>query len=458
MSNRLRAGIVSFMVASLALVGCAGSGSDTSGGEESENSAEGTLYDLPDDEQVEITFESYNLASAGATADTINGLIETFMEENPNITVVGQPAILDADNNSAGSVQRQLLAGDAPEVAQLTFSDLDFAATELGSQNLSSLVGTDGLEEAFGGEYPYHPRAKVLADWNGSTYGMPYVFSTPLLWINESYFEEAGLDVASTDLSTWDAVQTASETILEKTGKPAMANTCIVKGGNWCMQGTFLSNGAQVLSDDRSTIEFGSQAAIDTVNVFRDMNETGTLVNTDVATMYDDFAKGKTPMIVTTAALAGMFSAGAEADGWTLSNRTMPAFGDQEIKPTNSGSYLAMFTDDPAKQAAAWKFMQFMTSPTAYEQISTKIGYLPLRNGMVEEGGPLYEWVEADPLLKPNLEQLDVLEPWVSYPGDSYVEVDDLLSTAIEESIFNDGDAATLMPEAAARAQELIEE
>ena len=148
---------------------------------------------------------------------------------------------------------------------------------------------------------------------------------------------------------------------------------------------------------------------------------------------------------------------GAEAGGWTLDAHTLPAFGDQAVVPTNSGSFLAMFATDPAKQAAAWELMQFMTSPRAYEIISTQIGYLPLRSSMADEGGPLYDWVEANPLVKPNLEQLDALEPWVSYPGDSYAQVDQVLATAIEDAVFYGADPAATMTEAAERAQGLIE-
>ncbi len=441
-----RSGLAAVAVFGVALTGCA---STTAGA-----AAPGSLTELADDQKVEIVFESYNLANVGTWSDTITTLLDEFMEEYPNITVVGQPS---PSTGTAASVQQQLLAGDPPDVAQLTFNELDFAANTLGAQNLSELIGEEGLSEQFGGEYPYHERAKVLADWDGSTYGLPYVFSTPILWINEGQFEAAGLDPDAVDLSTWDAVAEAAATISKTTGGPSMSASCIVTGGSWCMQGLFLSNGAQVLSDDRSSIEFGSDAAADTVQTFRDMYDDGILTNEDSTTQYEAFAQGKTAIHVNTSALQGAFLAGAQAGGWTLDARTLPAFGEKDVVPTNSGSMLSMFATDPAEQAASWKLMQFLTCPHAYEAISSKIGYLPLRNTMTEAGGPLREWVEANPLVEPNLEQLDALEPWVSYPGDSYAQVDQLLATAIEESVFYGADVKKSMAGAAERAQELIE-
>jgi multiple sugar transport system substrate-binding protein len=441
-----RAGLALLATSALALTGCA-----TASGASSGSSGLAELGDEP----VEIVFESYNLSNAGIWSDTISTLIEEFEAEHPNITVTGQPT----DSASTGaSVQKQLLAGSAPDIAQITFNELDFAASELGAQNLTELVGQEGLDEALGGEYPFHERAAVLADWDGATYGLPYVFSTPVLWINANLFEQAGLDPATVDLSTWDAVQEAATTITAATGAPSVSATCLVAGGSWCMQGLFRSNGAEVLSDDRTTIGFGSDEAVDTVSTFRDLFDAGVLTNEDSTTQYEAFIQGKTAIHVNTSALQGAFIQGAASGGWTLDARKLPAFGDEPVVPTNSGSMLMLFSQDPQKQAAAWEFMQYMTSPHAYEIISTEIGYLPLRSTMTEGDGPLAEWVAANPLVVPNLEQLDDLQPWVSYPGDSYVQVDQILATAIEDSIFYGADVEATMTDAADRAQALIED
>lgn len=422
----------------------------------SEASAEGTLPELPTDTVTEIVFESYNLSGQGMWGDTIQGLIDEFNAENPHIEVTGQGV---DSTNTASSVQQQVLAGNPPDVGQMTFDTMAFSAESLNAANLSAVVGTDELAEQFGGEYPYNARAKVLADIDGATYGIPYVFSTPVFWINETLLQEAGIDPTTMDISTWDSVAELAKQVTAHTGKPSLSNTCVMTGGNWCMQSMYLSNGARALSEDRSTIEFGSEAAVDTVDTFKQMYEDGILSNADVATQYEEFARGESIAFhVNTAALQATYMAGAESGGWTLNTSTLPQFGDQPSVPTNSGSALVMYSQDPAKQAAAWEFMKFMTTPEAYEAITTGIGYLPLRDTMTHEGGPLHEWTEANPLVKSNLEQLQYMEPWVAYPGDQYFEVDRIQYVAIEDSIFNGGDPATLMPETAARAQELIEE
>lgn len=441
-------------VAVAALSACATSGAaDTSSA-----AAAGALPALDPAKKVSIVFESYNLLQAGPWTDTINGLIADFEAEHPNIDVEGKPTQTTgaAGSNTVGSVQTQLLAGDAPDVAQITFDGLSFAIDELGAQNLTQLAGEEALEEHFGGEHPYHPRAAVLSDQDGSSYGLPYVFSTPVLWYNATAFEKAGLDADTTPLATWDDVLAAGEKLTAASGAPSVAVNCASKGGNWCMQGIVRSAGGRVLSEDRSTIEFGEPEAVSAVEKMRELFDAGVLTNADVTTQYEDFMAGKNAIILTTSALQSAFIKAAEGGSWDLRATTMPAFDGHDVVPTNSGSTLMMFSTDPEKQAAAWEFMKFMTSAHAYDKISTGIGYLPLRPTLVEDPAHLKEWADANPLIQPNLEQLDALEPWLSYPGDSFTQVDDILATAIEDSVYFGKDPAETMAAAQERAQELI--
>ncbi|GAA2013930.1 extracellular solute-binding protein [Brevibacterium samyangense] len=340
-----------------------------------------------------------------------------------------------------------------------TVRALGFAQNDLQAANLTELVGQDALDAHFGGEYPFHERARVLADIDGSTTALPYVVSTPVLWINESILEDAGIDPDTMDVSTWESLSQVAQQVTEKTGKPALNMPCVVTGGSWCMQGLFFSNGARMISEDRSTIEFGSPEAVETVEFFKGMYEDGTLSNEAEMTQYEDFARGDTVAFqLTTSAVQSMFMGGAETNGWTLDTSYMPQFGDKEAAPTNSGSALVLLAQDPKKQAAAWEFMKFMTSDRAYEVITTEIGYLPLRSTMTENGGPLHAWVQKNPLVEVNLEQLDKLVPTVAYPGQQFTEVDRVLDTAIQDAIFQGQDPAVTLPDAASRAQDYIEE
>ena len=71
----------------------------------------------------------------------------------------------DADVSSPGAVAERPSFDEFAPPAHGRIADLLVAATTLGAQNLSTLVGDEGLADQFGGDYPYHERAAVLADW-----------------------------------------------------------------------------------------------------------------------------------------------------------------------------------------------------------------------------------------------------------------------------------------------------
>ncbi len=188
-------GLVSAAV--LALGGCGGLGPTT--GDDGGEAAR--IPELAPDQKVSIVFESYNYGLAGAWTDTFDTLLARFREQHPNITVTAQKPQGNSPNpatDTISSIQNQMVAGAPPDVAQLGFSDLDFTINQLRAKPLDQLVGVDEVQANFdGAKHPYAPRAQTLANWDGHTYGVPFVFSTPVLYYNASLFTEAGLDPAA---------------------------------------------------------------------------------------------------------------------------------------------------------------------------------------------------------------------------------------------------------------------
>src|SRR5262249_38791653 len=137
---------------------------------------------------------------------------------------------------------------------------------------------------------------------------------------------------------------------------------------------------------------------------------------------------------------------------WTVRTAKMPAFEGKPAVPTNSGSGLFILAKDPLKQRAAWEFIKFATSERGYTIITSKIGYLPLRPGIVNDDRYLKQWAQENPLVQPNLEQLQVLEPWVAWPGPNYRQARDIMYKAVEDAIYNGANPETVLKPAQDRA------
>ncbi|MFL4472878.1 extracellular solute-binding protein [Paeniglutamicibacter sp. MACA_103] len=443
-------GYLGFAVAAaLALTGCAPTA--TTAGSTSPAPA------FDPNQKVEIVFESYNLASA-TWEGPILSLVEQFEAKYPNVDVITQA---NGDSTAAGgtsaSVQRQVVAGNPPDVVQMTFDTLSYAVSDLQAQPLNTLYGQDSVDEHFAGKYPMHENVRNFGVVDGNTYGIPYVLSTPIFFYNATALADAG--ITKPDFSTWESVADIASKVSEKTGAPSFGNSCLDAIGEWCYQSMVRSAGGRVLSEDGSAITAGEPRATEPLAAMQELHEAGVLQNGDFNDQYEAFAAGTTQMHINSASMQAAFQKGAAAGGWKLAAAPMPGIKGQPVVPTSSGSMLSVFTQDPAKQAAAWEFTKFMTSPAAYEVISPQIGYLPLRTTMTEEGGPLAGWAtkQAD-LLTPNLEQLEAIEPWVAYPGKNYAQIATIMMDAVEQVAYQGADPTTTMADAEARAQKLVKQ
>ncbi|KAA9155669.1 ABC transporter substrate-binding protein [Amycolatopsis acidicola] len=415
--------------------------------------------ELAADQQVSIVFESYNFGQAGAWTDTFNELIGKFQQAHPNIHVKAQKPQGNSPNpatDTISSIQAQMAAGSPPDVAQLGFSDLDFTIHGLGAKPLDDVVGKEAVQANFdGAKYPYAPAARTLGDWEGKTYGVPFVFSTPVLYYNATLFQQAGLD-PSKPPTTWAEVQQDAQAIKNVTHKDGAYLDCLTKTAkDWCYQSLVRSDGGRVLSEDRKTLTFDDATNVDVVKMAQNMVNTGSTPKLTQQQGYEEFARGDLGMILETSAIQATFTKGAK-DKWDLRAARMPSFDGKPTVPTNSGASLFVLSNDAAKQRAAWELIKFLTSEDAYTTIASKIGYLPLRTGLLDDPNGLQAWAAKNPMIKPNVEQLARMEPWTSFPGNSYLQIRDGMMDAVEKSVYQGADPQSTLTAAKNQAVSLM--
>jgi len=397
-------------------------------------------------EPVTVSFYSYNLASAGLKNETTQEMLNEFMRQNPMIKV--EP-IAAPSNEILSRVQADIVAGQQPDVAQLVFRDLIYAARDLGAEP---------LEDFAGDEYAAHTEGMVengldLGKVDGKTYGLAYTFSTPVMLYNADLFRKAGLDPDNPP-KTWDEVKEAALAIKEKTGKHGFFPGAFGPiDGTFVYQAIVMSNGGKVREGNKLT--FADAPAAEAVEMLRDLKDSGAYADIDVASHMDTFAAGDLGMFLFTSAIQDTMLKAADGK-WELRVAAMPSFGDKPTAPTNSGSALFVLSKDPVKQRAAWELMKFLTSKYAYTQITSKIGYLPLRLDIVDDPEYLKDWVDAHPLIKPNLKQLENLTANVAFPGPNYRQVENMMKNAAAEAVLGDGDPVEALRAAQERAQPLM--
>jgi len=405
---------------------------------------------IPADKQVTIVFYSYNLASAGIGKDATEQLITEFQQKFPNIHIDAR-GVPSSDINA--KIQAEAAAGNTPDVVQEGFGDLDFVANGLKAKPLETIVPPDEYKAYIGGEYPLNPNGLKLGQIDGKTYGIPYTFSTPTLFYNADLFTAAGLDPTKPP-TTWQETKQVAQAIKDKTGKQGVVVDCLGQF-DWCFQGLVRSNGGRVLSEDRTRPMFAEQPAVDAVKMWQDLVQSGVHPQLNEADAVAAFQAGNLGMILTTSALQASLLSAAQGK-FTVRDGKMPAFPGKAAVPTNSGSGLFILAGDPVKQRAAWEFMKFVTSERGYTIITSKIGYLPLRTGIVNDDRYLKQWAQDHPLIQPNLEQLQVLEPWIAWPGPNYQQEKEIMMKAVEQVVYNGANADTMLKQAQDRVVPLM--
>lgn len=410
--------------------------------------AQGKLPPLPKDAKVTITFYNYNLASAGIGAEGTRQLIAEFEAANPNIKIEGIGA---PSTDILARLQADVVARRTPDVAQIVFSDMEFAIRNLGVKSLEDLVPERELAAHFVG---VHPRGRDLVRLDGKTWGMPYVFSTPVLFYNADLFKAAGLD-PNKPPRTWAEIKQYALQIKNRTNKAGFY-AAVFGQFDWMYQSFALTFGGRVMSPDRKRFTFADAPALDAVKMLRDLVNSGAKPNLTAADAQAAMAAGNLGMYLQTSALQNFLLNSARGK-FELRAAQMPGTATNKLSvPVNSGSGVFILSNDPLKQRAAWELIKFLTSNRGYTIITSKIGYLPLRTEAIKSDQFLAGWIRENPLILPNIEQLNRLSPWVPMPGQSYRQMSKIMMDALEQAVLGKDDPEKLMKEAQERAQSLM--
>lgn len=401
------------------------------------------------DDPVTIRFYNYNLASAGIGREGTLEMLEAFSQTHPHITVVGVPT---PAAEVMSRVQADVIAGQGPDIAQIIFSDFGYVVENFGTPALEDIVPEAELDAHLEGLFP---NGLELGRLDGKTYGLAYVFSTPVLFYNADLFREAGLD-PETPPRSWAELSVAAKAIHDATDRPGLLTGIFGPSAyDWLFQGFILSNGGRVISQDRTEMMFAEPEAVEAIQTLRAIALTGAMPNLPSSTAIETMASGNAGMYLQTSAVQAALLRGAEGN-FELRAAPMPVFGDKPATPTNSGSALMIMTDDPVKQRAAWELMKHLTSDYGYTVITTKIGYVPLRQTAIESEEYLAPFLRDNPVVAPNIAQLDDLQQWVPLPGPNYRQIMTTMMNAAEQAVFGEGDVAQTLSEAQTRAQALM--
>ena len=394
--------------------------------------------------EVELTMY-YPIAVGGSLTQVVDGIVDAFEAENPDIKVNAIYA-----GNYDDTRIKALAALNSGEPAQLSVM-FSIDAYDLIEQDL--IVAFDDLaetEEDNAWLQSFYPALMANGVIEGKTWGVPFQRSTIVAYYNKDMFRAAGLDPEKAP-TTWDELVEMGKALtnddayglmIPSTGYPY-----------WMFQALAIQNGKEVMSNDGLTTHFDDQTVIDTLAFWQSLStEHGIMPQGTVewGTLRQAFLEGKTAMMWHS---TGNLTAVKNNATFDFGVAMLP--GNARLgSPTGGGNFYIFKDSTDEEKAAAMKLIKFMTSPEQAAEWSIKTGYMGVSPAAYETEALKAYAAEFPPALVAR----DQLEHAVAeFSTFETARVREGLNNAIQAALTGTKTPAAALEEAQASAERLLE-
>ncbi len=152
-----------------------------------------------------VTIEFFNFTAGADHEAQLQGIVDGFEKENPNITIKVQNA---AYEDYFTSLKTRIAGNTAPDTFELNYENfVSFAAS--GALLDLEKSAPDAIDKSV-----YFPKAYDAFNYDGSQLGLPESFSVVVLIYNKDLFDAAGVDYPTADW-TWEDEQDAAAKITD---------------------------------------------------------------------------------------------------------------------------------------------------------------------------------------------------------------------------------------------------
>lgn len=420
MKRRKRRGFLTLMLGmAMMLSACGG---ESGGGAATNASAGSANTGDASGEKIQI---KYWYAFGEKIEEAKQELVKRFNESQDKIEVVAEYQGNYDDLHA--KVQAAFAAGDAPAVTDLEIASTGTFARYGMLQELAPFAEKDKDQLKID---DFNPGLMGNAYVDGKLYGLPFMRSTPIMYMNVSLLEKAGLDPAGP--KTWAEFEEYGRVLKEK-GITAMTMPVDI----WFYEGLVAQSGGQVLAEDGKSGQFNTPEAVEPVVFWKKLasegiikipvgDEAGATADKDWANQTSAFKFGST------AGVAGAIDI-SKGNNFEFDTAFMPANKSYGV-PTGGCQLVMTSKLSEEEQAAAWEFIKFMTTTESTIYQSKHVGYLPTRLSALEteEMQSLYK---EYPQYKVAVDQLEYARPRPMETA--YPEVAKLVKSAIEKTLLD---------------------
>lgn len=322
-----------------------------------------------------------------ANEETLQRLVQQYnaSQSKVAVTLVNQTGYKE----TLAKFRTGLSTGDLPDITQIE---------DTGLQQMIDTQAVIPVQDCVEAEdydlEDYIPRVVDYYTVEDTLWPMPFNVSNPVLYFDRNAFTAAGLDPADPP-ATLDEVAEYSAKI-KQTGQyeygyglkldPWYIEQLSAKGGV-----PFVNHGNGRESRATATV-FDNETGLEIFTWMKDMVEDGLAVTNEAEgpSQFDNLLgirSKKVGMTIDSSASLGTISqvlASGEGGGVTLGVGPMPGpSGEGGVLVGGAALYISK-RSAPEKQAAAWDFLKYLTSPEIQAEWAAGTGYVPIRESAVE--------------------------------------------------------------------------
>ncbi len=397
-----------------------------------------------------VTIQYWHINTEAFGLPALRELIREFERRNPDVRVE-ERYHANAYTGLLQNLQAALAAGNPPDVVQMGYLYIRYAAKNF------PYVPIAELARRYGGERHlrrFAPNILALGQVEGTLVGVPYSLSNIVAYYNADLFRRAGLD-PDRPPSTWEGWRRAAHQIKERTGKYGIY--LILLDDNWAIEALIRSNGGTLLRCTGGVYRTGvdGKEAVEALAMWASLVRDGLALGVPLQQGEQAFLAGEAASFMTTIARRAGLQEQTKGR-FELRAARFPTFGGKPPALPGGGNVLMVFSRDPKKQEAAWKFIQFLTSPEGFTLWTKGTGYVPLLPELIRDPRYLKDFVEKNPIQKVAVEQLPFTVPWTSFPGPNGLAASQALFRAVQRALAGQAPAEVALKEAAAEINRLI--
>ncbi|MBI9098624.1 MAG: ABC transporter substrate-binding protein [Spirochaetaceae bacterium] len=400
-----------------------------------------------------VTIEFWH-AMGGARIDLIQGIVDDFMKENPNITVNVQ--YTGSYNDTLNKTKAASKAGNAPHV----FHSYDVGTLQLVYSGIITPIEDIAQWDPINWDDFFDPVSSYYTV-AGRHYSMPFNSSTPLLYYNKSLFEKAGLDPESPP-ATFEEVIEVSRKL--KQALPELKAPITWNLHSWYFEQFHCLMDAPMVNENNGRGEtlptkavFNGSAGKEILKWWTEMEKEGLFLDVGPgwANHRAAFGSGEVAMVMSSTSDVNQLTGLLAEKGWEMGTGYIPKpAGAKGGVAIGGGSLWLSNGHTDEELLAALKLVKYISSDEPQIAWHKGTGYFPVRKTAMEkltaEG-----WFIDNPNFLTAFNQLLDSPPTDNTSGalmGTFPEVRALIETGIQKVYAGDMTVEEALNEAAGKA------